>query len=66
MIGGILKNGIIHDMLPGSPFYFVDIEDEGHLCLYYVNLVFIGKMRSKIYVRGGNVCLEYMKINKEE
>jgi hypothetical protein len=49
-----------------SSFYFADICDNGYLLLNNVRLIFVGKMKSMINIRGGSVCIEYMRIINEE
>jgi hypothetical protein len=69
MIKGILKYGIFNTSLTSSSshlFYFVDISDDGYLSLSYINLIFVGMMKSMIYMRGGTVYIEKMKIINEE
>jgi hypothetical protein len=67
MIGGILKYGNCNKIsfCPSSSFYFVDINDNGYFSLSDIKLIFVGKMKSMIYIRGGSLCIEYMNVINE-
>jgi hypothetical protein len=49
-----------------NSFHFICVDDEGYLLLSKMRLIFLGRMKSMIYIRGGVVCMEYIKINNEE
>jgi hypothetical protein len=66
IIGGILKygNSEIHSFSKSS-YYFVDINDEGYFSMSHIRLIFFGKMKSMIFIKGGSVCIEYVNIIEE-
>jgi hypothetical protein len=49
-----------------SSFHFAEVDDKGYLLLRYIRLMFVGKMKSMIFIKGGSVCIEFMKIRNEE
>jgi hypothetical protein len=65
MIGGILKHGTSSRSLSSLLYNFIEIDD-GYVLLRDICLIYISDVNNVIYVRGGSVCMEYMKINKEE
>jgi hypothetical protein len=65
IIKGTLKYGISNISISQN-FFFININDNGFLLLNNINVIFISKMDSVIYIGGGSVCIEYMKIANEE
>jgi hypothetical protein len=65
MINGTLKYGISNNSI-SQYFFFININDNGFLLLNNINVIFISEMDSMIYMGGGSVCIEYMKIINEE
>jgi hypothetical protein len=49
-----------------NSFHFICVNDNGYLLMSEMKLIFEGKMKSMIYIRGGIVCMEYVKVNNEE
>jgi hypothetical protein len=60
--GGILKLGVLSN---DKTLYFIQVNSSGYLTLFYVDLRFIGKMNSVIYMTGGTIHVEKVKINRQ-
>jgi hypothetical protein len=45
--------------------YFIQVNNSGYLTLFCVDVIFIGEMNSMIYMTGGTINIEKVKINKQ-
>jgi hypothetical protein len=48
-----------------TTLHFIEINNSGCLRLFCVDMRFIGLMNSVIYMTGGTICVEKLKINKQ-
>jgi hypothetical protein len=60
--GGVLNLG---DSSSDTTLYFIGVSSTAYLTLFSVDVRFIGKMNNVIYITGGTICIEKVKINKQ-
>jgi hypothetical protein len=61
--GGVLNLGV--SSLSDTTLYFIQVNNNGYLTLFCVDIRFIGEMNNVIYMTGGTICIEKVKINKQ-
>lgn len=66
MEGGILKYGILNLISGYSSYHFCIIRGvTAYFNMRYIDIIFISKMNSLIYLEGGTLCFEYIRIENE-
>jgi hypothetical protein len=61
-----VKYGNLNSNLESSSYHFSTVNgSNAYFKLKYISIKFISKMNSFIYVEGGIICMEYMKVENE-